>query len=305
MTGLRRLAAAAAALVVVQIVIGAVVRLTGSGLACPDWPLCYGLWIPTPSGLAALPAVDYAYFQVMAEWGHRFNAAALVGPAVLALAVAAWRLRREAPAVPHIAAAAVLLLLLQAGLGGFTVLDRNSPWSVAAHLCAALALLAAILFARARAAAGPAPRLGGLEIAAALAVTAAAASGAMTAKSGATLACPGWPLCGAAALPAADDPLALLNAGHRVLAALAVALAVAVRWRARRRPAAARRLASLAAALAALQVALGALVPRAFAGEALWPQVAMGAAHQAAAVALFACLVMLAPRRAPEEAPRA
>ena len=84
-----------------------------------------------------------------------------------------------------------------------------------------------------------------------------------------------------------------------------MALAIAVRWRARRRPAAARRLASLAAALAALQVALGALVPRAFAGEALWPQVAMGAAHQAAAVALFACLVMLAPRRAPEEAPRA
>ena len=33
-------------LIVLQISLGASIRLTGSGLSCPDWPLCYGLWIP-------------------------------------------------------------------------------------------------------------------------------------------------------------------------------------------------------------------------------------------------------------------
>ena len=33
--------------IVFQIILGAIVRITESGLACPDWPLCYGLWFPT------------------------------------------------------------------------------------------------------------------------------------------------------------------------------------------------------------------------------------------------------------------
>ena len=291
MTAFRRLAALAAALICAQIVLGAVVRLTGSGLACPDWPLCYGLWLPTPAALAAVPGVEYDYWQVLAEWAHRFNAAALVAPAAAAFAFAAWRVRAAAPALPRIVFAALALLLAQAGLGGFTVLDRNSPWSVAAHLVAALALLALVLHALSLSRAAPPPRLGRVEIAAALAVAAAAASGAMTAKAGATLACPGWPLCGAAL----DDPLARLHFAHRVFAA-AVVVAVAAAWlRARRRGAFARRLAAAALAALAAQIALGAWMPDLFAGAGLWPQVAGGAAHQAVAVALFACLVALAP----------
>ena len=299
MTAFRRLAALAAILICAQILLGAVVRLTGSGLACPDWPLCYGLWFPTPAALAGVPGVEYAYGQVFAEWAHRFNAAALVAPALAAFAFAAWRVRAAAPALPRLALAALALLLAQAGLGGFTVLDRNSPWSVAAHLVAALALLALVLHALSRSRAPAPPRLGAAEIAAALAVAGAAASGAMTAKAGATLACPGWPLCGAAL----DDPSARLHFTHRLFAA-AVAAAVAAVWlRARRRGAFARRLAAAALAALAAQIALGAWTPELFAGERLWPQVAGGAAHQAVAVALFACLVALAPLRPGERAP--
>ncbi len=290
MTAFRRLATAAAALVFFQIVLGAVVRLTGSGLACPDWPLCYGLWFPTPGRLASLPEVDYAWWQVMAEWGHRFNAAALVGPVILALAVVAWRRRVEAPALPWLAGLALLLLLVQAGLGGFTVLDRNSAWSVAAHLVVALFLLALILHARARAGAPSGLRVRVPETVAAVLTVAAAATGAMTAKAGATLACPDWPLCGAAP---GDDPLATLHFTHRLFAA-AVVVSVALAWlRARRREAVSRRIAGAAAGAVVVQVALGALVVQIFAGGALWSQVVAGAVHQAIAVGLFACLVAL------------
>ena len=127
MTLFRTLASLAALSIFVQIVLGAVVRLTDSGLSCPDWPLCYGLWFPTPDKLAALPSVDYTFGQVMAEWTHRLNAAAVVSPLVLIMLILAVRLRRSVPTLLPTMIAAAVVLLAQAGLGGFTVLDRNSP----------------------------------------------------------------------------------------------------------------------------------------------------------------------------------
>ena len=132
MTALRKVAALTATAIFVQILLGALTRLTDSGLSCPDWPLCYGLWFPSPAELTALE-VDYTFGQVMLEWTHRFNAAVLVGPLTLALLVMAWRKRCEVPTIFKVMVVAAVLLLIQAGLGGFTVLDRNSPWSVAVH----------------------------------------------------------------------------------------------------------------------------------------------------------------------------
>ena len=47
-----------------QIILGAWVRLTGSGMSCPDWPLCYGFVFPTPSKIAIIDNLDYSYFQM-------------------------------------------------------------------------------------------------------------------------------------------------------------------------------------------------------------------------------------------------
>ena len=49
------------------ILLGAWVRATNSGLSCPDWPTCYGYWLPLPSDIPA--DAGYAYYQVMLEWG--------------------------------------------------------------------------------------------------------------------------------------------------------------------------------------------------------------------------------------------
>ena len=123
--------------------------------------------------------------------------------------------------MPAYAAALILLLLVQAGLGGVTVLDQNSPWSVALHLSAALLLFSVLwlIFARTGpVVAGPAGAAGPLSIAVWLLALGAMASAAMTTKSGAALACSTWPLCDGALIPDLADPAIRLNFSHRLLA---------------------------------------------------------------------------------------
>src|SRR5712671_5205145 len=100
MTRFRTLAWAAAACTYLLIVLGAVVRITGSGLGCGDhWPLCNGHLFPS-----------FADIGTIIEWGHRL-VAALVSILVVALAVVSWRR----------AIVAVALLVLQIALGAITV----------------------------------------------------------------------------------------------------------------------------------------------------------------------------------------
>ena len=66
-----------------QIILGAWVRLTGSGMSCPDWPLCYGMIFPTPEKIKSLEIIDYTYFQIFLEWIHRANAAFIIGPIIV------------------------------------------------------------------------------------------------------------------------------------------------------------------------------------------------------------------------------
>src|SRR5512136_2296859 len=98
-----RLAFAAAASTFLLLVVGGLVHATGSSLACPDWPLCYGQFFPAMEG------------GVLFEHGHRLVALA-VSVLTVALAVTVWRRRREA-AVRTGALLAVGLVLFQASLG--------------------------------------------------------------------------------------------------------------------------------------------------------------------------------------------
>jgi cytochrome c oxidase assembly protein subunit 15 len=178
---IRVAAATAAVLTYALIVLGALVRSTNSGLSCPDWPTCYGQWVLTPADFAALPETGYTYAQVMLEWVHRLIAGVFLGPLILLLAVLVWPRRRERPVLARAAAVLVALLLVQGALGGVTVLDRNSPWSVALHLGNALLVLTTVLFLFVRAGQGAAERVGGSRL---VARTAAAAWGAGAAGDG-------------------------------------------------------------------------------------------------------------------------
>lgn len=124
-----------------QISLGSAVRLTGSGLSCPDWPLCYGLWFPDQDKLSMISDVNYEYYQVMLEWVHRFNAAVFITP----LAFLVFYLGLKTNNNRIVLWIMLLILGLQGLMGGFTVLDRNSPWSVAVHLGLALILMFIVL----------------------------------------------------------------------------------------------------------------------------------------------------------------
>lgn len=292
MTGIRRLAILAALVTYGMIVLGAAIRATNSGLSCPDWPTCYGHWLLTPEQFAAQGQTGYAYWQVMLEWGHRAIAAGLLGPVVLILlAMIIWR-RRERPALLATALALVALLISQKILGGVTVLDKNSPWSVAAHLCNALLVFAAILKIAADASphmAARAPRpvllLGAV---ACLLALLAMITAAMTAKSGASLACSTWPLCNGEVVPDLDDPLIRIHFLHRTLAGLFGLVTITLAIVAKRSGAtpAVRKLAHSAAGLVVFQVALGAWV---IIGQV---HTHVAVTHQALGVAIFGLVAL-------------
>jgi len=135
----QRLALLTAATTYLLIVIGAIVRSTGSGMGCPDWPTCHGSWIPTLGDTAA-----------WIEWVHR-GVAALVGLLVVGTAVLAYRDHRRQVPILGGSLLAVILVFFQAYLGKVTVDTGNAGETVTAHLAAALALLGLLAFLGVRA----------------------------------------------------------------------------------------------------------------------------------------------------------
>jgi heme A synthase len=297
---IRYTALATAVLVYALIVLGAVVRTTNSGLSCPDWPTCYGHWVPLPSDIAAMPEIGYTYGQVMLEWVHRLIAGVFVGPLVLVLAVLTLRRRRDQPGLALAGAALALLLLIQGALGGLTVLDRNSPWSVAIHLGNALLVLTVTLRLYAGSAGWPSPgaaqRLVTPAVFAWCLALLAMMTAAVTAKSGASLACSTWPLCNGEVVPDLGDELVRIHFTHRVLAALTGLTLIVLFWRSRAVPGvplAVRRLVGAALGLVVLQIGLGGLVI--LLEVPIWKAVL----HQAVGVFTFATVTVILWRCVP------
>jgi len=130
-TRYQALAVTTVGVTLVLITIGAVVRTTGSGLGCPDWPLCHGQWLPPAERTAII------------EYTHR-TAAAIVGLFIVATAAVALLRHRGDTVVRNLAVAAVVLLAVQAWLGKETVERELPPEIVTLHLGTALTLLAVL-----------------------------------------------------------------------------------------------------------------------------------------------------------------
>ena len=263
------------------VVWGGVVRVSGSGLGCPDWPLCHGQF---------LPSLDPA---TRIEWTHRFLAITS-GLAVAGMVV--WtvaRYRARGP-VLNLAIAAAVLYPLQAVLGGITVVLELSPEWVTLHLANAELLLATltVLAVVVRWPTSGPERFGGwtwLALAAAIGTFVLMLTGAYVRGANATSACLGWPLCGGAmGIPMFGAP-ALAMAHRYVAAAVGVVVLVACveAWRHRRDVPGLGPLAIVTAAIFFAQVAIGAANP--LTGFSPW---ALGA-HPAAASALWCSTVAL------------
>jgi cytochrome c oxidase assembly protein subunit 15 len=266
----------AAAATYLLIVLGAVVRITGSGMGCGDhWPLCNGQLFP--------PLDDIG---TVIEWSHRL-VAALVSALVAALAVYAWWLQRSVipglpPGVSRVSRApfvALGLLVLQVLLGAVTVKLELPPWTVILHLGTAMLLLATLLVA----ARGPV----GAQHAAPLPVPLLALAfvtvlfGALTANLGAAAACIGFPLCNGQLWPSAGG-LAVVQWVHRLLAYALAASVVLSAVRSKRRGMWG------VGGLVLVQVALGAVT------VLLGLPPGLQAAHVAVGAAVWAAVVLAA-----------
>lgn len=297
----RYIALAAALATYLLIVIGGIVRVTGSGLGCPDWPTCFGRLLPPPN------------IEAQIEFSHRFWASAITSPLILIAAIWAWHRFGSVKLIWRPLLWALPLLAVQGLLGGLVVLTETPSWLVAIHLGTAFLLLALLIatavtaFVRHRNPAQP-DRLAYRSRFARMALGALAGlfiilvSGTFVAAGSATYACSGWPLCNGELIP--SHPLGWLQMGHRVLAGLlAVHLLLLLRsaWRTQRSKRGILSAATLTVVLYFAQILVGALkVSTAFPVYLLGLHVATAAAVWAMAVILVV-LVGMAGRSNQEE----
>src|SRR5437016_12917897 len=204
-----RLAWSAAACTYCLIILGAIVRITGSGMGCgDDWPLCRGRLLP-PLELHAI--IEFAHRQFVV----------LVSVLVSALAIYAWHLRRThrepASAPDRTAFVALGLLALQVALGAVIVKLALPPLRVVLHLAIAMLILAGLLVAARGHRLTPGSRPGLVGTIALVLGFVTVLFGALTANLGAASACLGFPLCNGELVPAGNS-LQHIHWVHRLLA---------------------------------------------------------------------------------------
>lgn len=256
----------------VLIVWGAVVRSSGSGLGCPDWPLCHGQIIPPFRK------------DVLIEYFHRLLAS-VVGITTLVTAVIVWKnrtLRKEWGVWMGVVFA---LLIFQAVLGGIAVKTELHPHVVATHMGVALIFLAMVFYMGLRfwqpIDRSHFPKTGGYRLShyTLTILFLQIILGSLVAASNAGLACPDFPTCQGVWLPALQGNVAL-HFFHRVGALIICVLALALQL-------GARHLTVVRAifGLTLLQILLG--IGTVFMGLPFWMRVA----HNAVAVLLFLALM--------------
>ena len=273
------------------VVLGGVVRLTESGLGCPDWPLCHGRIIPP------------ANTSTLIEYSHRL-AASVVGVLVAVMAFGVWRSYRSYPWLAIPASIAVVLLVVQVLLGGFTVLRELPGEIVMAHLATAEALLATLVvlclgaLSRLGTVAGGAdPGLPLLAVAALVTAYIVLLTGSYVTVSGATVACgKAWPLCDGAILSGSHH--AAMHMVHRLaglLAAVLMALTLVGAWKRREREGWLGGLSVVVAVSFGVQILVGAVIM--FSGFDLAPRLAHLAMASLVWVGLTGVVMLLwAPR---------
>jgi heme A synthase len=189
----RRLAVVTAIFAYLQIALGGLVRVSGSGLGCPDWPLCHGKPYPP------------ANVHSIIEYSHR-AVGSVTGVLIIATVILAWLVWRERrPVVAWLATASLIGVVGEGLLGAGVVANELAAWLVLIHLGLAMIILG-FLVATVVMSMPPWPGVSDPGFRRLAAIAAGATyllllTGSTVVASGADTACHSWPLCGSGFTP--------------------------------------------------------------------------------------------------------
>lgn len=186
MESFRRLTISTLVAVYILILVGGIVRSTGSGMGCPDWPKCFGQWVP-PTSVEELPE---NYKEIYSDYRHKknqrfakyltalgmdetadgilndpavlqegdFNPAktlieyinrivgVIIGMLIMAVAFYSLRFRKTDPKLTWYAFGSLALVIFQGWIGSFVVSTNLTPWTITVHMFLALALVAMLIY---------------------------------------------------------------------------------------------------------------------------------------------------------------
>ena len=183
----RRLAFLTAFFAYLQIALGGVVRVTGSGLGCPDWPLCHG---------RPYPAAD---IHSIIEYSHR-SVGTITGVLLIGTVALAWVVfRQRRPLVAWLATASLVAIAAEGALGGVVVANELASWLVLVHLGLAMIILgfliATAVMSLPASTGASEPSFGSLAAVAAALTYGLLLTGSTVVASSADEGCRAWPLC--------------------------------------------------------------------------------------------------------------
>jgi heme A synthase len=216
--------------VILLIMVGSFVRVSGNGLGCPDWPLCYGQAVPPLGDISA-----------WVEFSHRLLGA-IVGLQIAAVIFLAWRHYRSDKLIWWTAVASGVVLIIQVSLGGLHVLNELPRWTgfihtaVAMSIAGLLATLVAVTHPKLQQLAKERSALfGQTRLKLGTAVGAAATylllvTGSLVTRTGASLACPSFPHCGVTEIPESLQSLIAIQLIHRFSAFTVAAIILLTVW---------------------------------------------------------------------------
>jgi heme a synthase len=183
--GFHRLVFSTLVAVYLLIAVGAIVRATGSGMGCPDWPRCFGKWVP-PASVEQLPA-DYkeqvsalrhkknqkfarylaalgmnetadrlmndesilmeADFNMQKTWIEYINrlVGVVIGLFIIALFVKAVPVYKTNPLIFWVSLATLVTVIFQGWFGSIVVSTNLTPWTITIHMFLALVIVALLI----------------------------------------------------------------------------------------------------------------------------------------------------------------
>jgi cytochrome c oxidase assembly protein subunit 15 len=139
------------------ILAGAVVRGTGSGLGCPDWPRCFGQWVP-PMDIHDLPEnykevykiagksiADFDPFKTWTEYINRLLGV-ILGLGIVTLFIKSFGLKEHERNLPWFCGGLLFLVMIQGGVGALVVSTHLAPFLITVHMFLAVLLLFGLLY---------------------------------------------------------------------------------------------------------------------------------------------------------------